>query len=77
MKKLCVFVCAVCLAPLACPQENAVKLSLRAILVDKDLNQKPVPKLAFVLVLLGHDDVAVYDGGWADWGDRLDLPVER
>ena len=34
-------------------------------------------KLAFVLTLLGHDDVAVYDGGWADWGDRLDLPVER
>jgi len=34
-------------------------------------------KLAFVLALLGHDDVAVYDGGWADWGDRLDLPVER
>jgi len=34
-------------------------------------------KLAFVLTLLGHDDVAVYDGGWADWGDRLDLPVDR
>ncbi len=34
-------------------------------------------KLAFVLSLLGHDDVAVYDGGWTDWGDRLDLPVER
>ena len=31
----------------------------------------------FVLTLLGHDDVAVYDGGWAEWGDRLDLPVER
>ena len=34
-------------------------------------------KLAFVLTLLGHDDVAVYDGGWADWGNRLDLPVDR
>ena len=31
-------------------------------------------KLAFALTLLGHDDVAVYDGGWAEWGDRLDLP---
>jgi thiosulfate/3-mercaptopyruvate sulfurtransferase len=34
-------------------------------------------KLAFVLSLLGHDDVAVYDGGWAEWGNRLDLPVDR
>jgi thiosulfate/3-mercaptopyruvate sulfurtransferase len=34
-------------------------------------------KLAFALTLLGCDDVAVYDAGWAEWGDRLDLPVER
>ncbi len=34
-------------------------------------------KLAFVLTLLGHEDVAVYDGGWAEWGGRLDLPVDR
>jgi len=34
-------------------------------------------KLAFVLMLLGHNDVAVYDGGWAEWGDRMDLPVDR
>jgi thiosulfate/3-mercaptopyruvate sulfurtransferase len=34
-------------------------------------------KLAFGLSLLGHEDVAVYDGGWSEWGDRLDLPVDR
>ena len=34
-------------------------------------------KLALVLTLLGHSDVAVYDGGWAEWGNRLDLPVDR
>lgn len=34
-------------------------------------------KLAFVLALMGHDDVAVYDGGWAEWGERPDLPIER
>ncbi len=34
-------------------------------------------KLAFALSLMGHDDVAVYDGGWAEWGNRLDLPVDR
>jgi thiosulfate/3-mercaptopyruvate sulfurtransferase len=34
-------------------------------------------KLAFALTLLGHDDIAVYDGGWAEWGNRVDLLVER
>lgn len=33
-------------------------------------------KLAFALALMGYEDVAVYDGGWTEWGERLELPVE-
>lgn len=46
-------------------------------LVCYDSSGVAAAKLAFVLMLLGYDDVAVYDGGWSEWGDRLDLPVER
>jgi len=30
---------------------------------------------AFALNLLGHDETAVYDGSWAQWGDHPDTPV--
>ncbi|KAA5606744.1 3-mercaptopyruvate sulfurtransferase [Roseospira marina] len=32
---------------------------------------------ALALACIGRDDVAVYDGSWAEWGDRVDLPVTR
>ncbi|HLZ08722.1 MAG TPA: sulfurtransferase [Chloroflexota bacterium] len=31
---------------------------------------------ALSLRLVGHDNVRVYDGSWAEWGNRDDLPVE-
>lgn len=32
--------------------------------------------LTLGLFLLGHEDVAVYDGSWSEWGDHYDTPVE-
>jgi thiosulfate/3-mercaptopyruvate sulfurtransferase len=32
--------------------------------------------LAFGLHLLGHRDISVYDGSWAEWGLPGDTPVE-
>ena len=30
---------------------------------------------AFALALLGHEDVSLYDGSWAEWGDSDDVPI--
>ncbi len=56
---------------------HAANVSRGNRMVTYDGSGIAAAKLAFVLTLLGHDDVAVYDGGWAEWGNRLDLPVDR
>ncbi len=56
---------------------HAANVSRGRRMVAYDGSGVAAAKLAFVLMLLGHEDVAVYDGGWAEWGNRLDLPVDR
>jgi thiosulfate/3-mercaptopyruvate sulfurtransferase len=51
-------------------------ISPRRRLICYDSTGIGASKLAFILALLGYDGVGVFEAGWTEWADRLDLPVE-
>ena len=56
---------------------NAAGVTKGRRVIAYDTTGVGAAKLAFALALLGYEDVGVYDGGWAEWGERTDLPIER
>ncbi|HEY4753243.1 MAG TPA: sulfurtransferase [Candidatus Limnocylindrales bacterium] len=56
---------------------RAANVTRNRRLVCYDAAGVAATRLAFVLTLLGHEDVAVYDGGWSEWGERFDLLLGR
>ncbi len=51
------------------------KVNLNQSLVTSCGSGVTASSLALALYVLGYQDVAVYDGSWAEWGARHDLPV--
>lgn len=56
---------------------RAANVTRNRRLVCYDAAGVAAQRLAFVLTLLGHDDVAVFEGGWSEWGERFDLLLGR
>src|SRR5258705_13276159 len=42
---------------IALPQSQSIKLRIKAVLVDKELNQKPVPKLSITITHVGQNQL--------------------
>ncbi len=56
---------------------DAVGVNVRKPIVGTCGSGVTAAVIAYALFLIGHDEVPVYDGSWAEWGNRDDTAVDN